>query len=84
MQSCCPHPLPENRLLFCPGKEGHININLGRPVTPPVMGAFSRSGDQESEIYALTSEPKEHKSIFLPGCPAGSPATGVRGQRFLC
>ena len=39
-------------------------------------GGVSRSGVQESKIYELSSEPKEHKS-FCPGTRPGRPVSGV-------
>ena len=46
-------------------------------------GAIPRSGGQGSEIYVVSSKPKENKS-FYPGTRKGRPVTGVTGQSFMC
>ena len=44
--------------------------------------AVSWSGAQESNVYALSSEPKEH-TYFCPGARLGEPVTGATGQSYV-
>ena len=64
------------------GKKRHINIILFPGDSSSDRGV-SRPGGQGSNVYVLSSEPKEHKS-FAMGTRPGGPVTGATGQSFMC
>ena len=48
----------------------------------PVIPVRSRSGGQGSDVHALSSEPKEHKT-FCPGTRPGEPVTGKGRKKHI-
>ena len=68
-------------LLSLSGKEKAHKHKRSCPVIAWVRGV-SRPGGQESNVYVLCAEPKEHKH-FRPGTRPGGSVTGVTEKLFM-